>query len=610
MESAAPTGGFESFALSAELLGVLKELGYEEPTPIQRETIPHLLAGRDVLGQAATGTGKTAAFALPLVERLERTSPKPFGTRALVLVPTRELAVQVAEAIRTYGRQRNLLVAAVFGGQELHHQIKVLKTGVDVVVATPGRTLDHIRKKTLKLGGVRFVVLDEADEMLDMGFAEDPENRQSALFSATLPSRIAAIANQHLDDPVRVTIAPRAVDSGTLPKIRQAAYLVRREHKETALVRLLDVEGPTSALIFCRTRLEVEALTSALSQRGLAAQALHGGLTQEQRDLVLKRFKAGTLRFLVATDVAARGLHVDNLSHVINYDLPVSPEPYVHRIGRTGRAGKEGVALSLLDPREMRLLKNIERVTRTRIPLMPMPGPEVLSAKREGVLAELITAKALPRTVEAMTRLLGELTKTLPIETVASAALAVALERLFPPMDGDDLDFTPPARERRPPGDLEHRGDGPARREHGSRPSADAQRAPGARAHAFAQRRDGDSRPERMDRRPGPPPRPALADPVTLFISLGQRAGLRPQDVVGAIANEAALSARDIGHVDIGEEHTRVEVPSDAAASVIAALRKTTLRGRRFAVDLDRQGSAGGPREDAPKPGRPLRRRP
>ncbi len=659
-----PTGGFEAFALSPELQSVLKELGYEEPTPIQRETIPHLLAGRDVLGQAATGTGKTAAFALPLVERLQGNQREPFSTRALVLVPTRELAMQVAEAIRTYGARRKLAVAAVFGGQEIFHQVKVLKTGVDVVVATPGRVLDHVRRKTLRLGGVRFVVLDEADEMLDMGFAEDldlilselPENRQTALFSATLPSRIAAIANEHLDNPIRVTIAPRSVDAGTLPKIRQVAYVVRREMKEAALIRLLDVESPTSALIFCRTRIEVEGLTESLGRRGMLVSALHGGMTQEQRDLVLRRFKGGELKVLIATDVAARGLHVEALSHVINYDLPVSPEPYVHRIGRTGRAGKDGVALSLLDPREMRLLKNIERTTRSKIPIENLPGVEALKDRREGVLAELVKASLSPRTTESMKKLVAELSKGSTVEDVASAALLVALNRLFPPTDGDGVDFSggskPGSAARRPFND-EARGDerrGPrggddrrpsrsaeprgaaSRKPFGApaerrpftpasestprasapkTPRASVPKAPRASAPKSAPPREKHERrpfeaPKPYDQRgpargasdrperPGRPAAPSrgLPDSVTLFITLGSRAGLRPQDVVGAIANEANLSSKSIGQVDIGDESTRVQVPKESAREVIEALRKTTIRGRRFAIDIDRSGSS------------------
>jgi ATP-dependent RNA helicase DeaD len=571
----APSGGFEAFALSPELLSVLKELGYEEPTPIQRETIPHMLAGRDVLGQAATGTGKTAAFALPLVERLEATPREPFTTRALVLVPTRELAMQVAEAIRSYGKKRNLQVAAVFGGQEMYHQIKLLKVGVDVVVATPGRTLDHIGRKTLKLGQVRFVVLDEADEMLDMGFAEDlekilaelPENRQTALFSATLPARIATIANQHLKNPVKVTIAPRSVDAGTLPKIRQAAYVVRRDQKEAALIRLLDVENPVSAIIFCRTRIEVEGLSESLGRRGLLVSALHGGMTQEQRDLVLKRFKGGALKILIATDVAARGLHVENLSHVINYDLPVSPEPYVHRIGRTGRAGREGVALSLLDPRELRLLKNIERTTRTRIPQEPLPGAEVLRERRESVLAELVKTALEPATAEKMKRLFAQLSEGGAVpELVAQAALVVAMERLFPPTEGDDVDFEVKKAAPRRTGE-----------------EASADRAP---PRASAPRRSATSA-ERPPREDGPR-RPPMTDGVWLFVTLGKRAGLRPQDLVGAIANEAGVSSNQIGQIEIADENSRVEVPRELAPQIISVLKKSTLRGRRFNIDLDR----------------------
>jgi ATP-dependent RNA helicase DeaD len=720
-----PTSGFEAFALSPELQSVIKELGYEEPTPIQRETIPHLLAGRDVLGQAATGTGKTAAFALPMVERLQGNTREPFSTRALVLVPTRELCMQVAEAIRTYGQRRRLAVAAVFGGQEIFHQVKLLKGGVDVVVATPGRVLDHVRRKTLKLGGVRFVVLDEADEMLDMGFADDldlilselPENRQTALFSATMAPRIATIANTHLDNPIRVTIAPRSMEQGTLPKIRQAAYVVRRELKESALIRLLDVEAPTSALIFCRTRIEVESLTESLGRRGLLVSALHGGMTQEQRDLTLKRFKGGELKILIATDVAARGLHVESLSHVINFDLPVSPEPYVHRIGRTGRAGREGVALSLLDPREMRLLKNIERVTRTKIPIEKLPGAEVLRKKREAVLSELVRAELAPHTLEAMQPLLTTLTAGTTVEAVAAAALLVAMQRLFPPTEGDEVDFAAASPQRRTFGDRDEapRARGPAHKSADRRSfdaeaprsrSVGSERKPyGSQADAGAKPRSSAPRRGSTERRPfgsDAPPRRAASEPgseqlpkarvsaprrepaerktfsepaseppkarasaverkpfaaaeapknpaerkpftaalaqsarsdaparkpfsgskdtnaresfdrpptrkpagggdvVTLFIGLGTRAGLRPQDVVGAIANEAGISSREIGNIVIGDENSRVQVPHDAAPEIITALRQTTLRGRKFSIDFDRSGA--GPRAAAASP--------
>src|SRR6478609_2888477 len=355
-ESAIPTGtgfspGFVALGLEAPLLATLETLGYEEPTPIQREAIPPLLAGRDVLGQAATGTGKTAAFALPLLHRVTPDADARSRTTALILVPTRELAMQVAEAVHKYGKSMGVRALPIYGGAAMEAQLRMLKHGVDVVVATPGRALDHIRRKTLRLDGVRTVILDEADEMLDMGFAEDleaileatPAERQTALFSATLPPRIAEIANNHLKDPVRVRIDREIVPAGSAPRVRQVAYIVGRA---------LDVENPTSAIVFCRTRTEVDELTESLNGRGYRAEALHGGLSQEQRDRVMKKFRANTADLLIATDVAARGLDVEHVSHVVNYDVPTSAEAYVHRIGRTGRAGREGVAITLAEPRE------------------------------------------------------------------------------------------------------------------------------------------------------------------------------------------------------------------------------------------------------------------
>jgi len=364
------TTGFADLGLRPEILGALNTLGYEEPTPIQRETIPPIISGRDLLGQAATGTGKTAAFALPILERIVAgAAAEPI---ALVLVPTRELAVQVSEAIYKYGRELDAHVLPIYGGQPIVHQLKVLKRGVHVVVATPGRAVDHINRGTLPLDAVELVVLDEADEMLDMGFAEDidaildacPFERQTVLFSATMPSRIASIAKRHLKDPVRIQVNREALAAGESPQVRQSAYLVARSHKAAALGRILDVESPTAAIVFCKTRGEVDELTETLNGRGYRAEALHGGMNQEQRDRVMARLRSGTAELLVATDVAARGLDVDQLTHVVNFDVPSAPESYVHRIGRVGRAGREGVAITLAEPRQRRLLDNIERLTK------------------------------------------------------------------------------------------------------------------------------------------------------------------------------------------------------------------------------------------------------
>ncbi|KAB1902989.1 DEAD/DEAH box helicase, partial [Micromonospora sp. AMSO1212t] len=340
-DDAEDTAAFADLGLRTELLGALAALGYEEPTPIQREAIPPLLAGQDLLGQAATGTGKTAAFALPLLQRMPVGRPDGDPV-SLVLVPTRELAVQVSEAFHRYGKDLGARVLPIYGGQPIGRQLRALDHGVDVVVATPGRALDHIARGTLRLGALSTVVLDEADEMLDMGFAEDieailehaPAGRQTVLFSATMPARIDGLARQHLTDPVRIRIERERPVAGEAPRVRQSAYIVARGHKPAALGRVLDVESPTAAIVFCRSREEVDRLTETMNGRGYRAEALHGGMSQEQRDRVMGRLRSGTADLLVATDVAARGLDVEQLTHVVNYDVPSAPESYVHRIGR------------------------------------------------------------------------------------------------------------------------------------------------------------------------------------------------------------------------------------------------------------------------------------
>jgi ATP-dependent RNA helicase DeaD len=376
--------------LDARLVQALAELGYEEPTPIQREAIPHLLAGRDVVGQAATGTGKTAAFALPLLHRLAARKESGAGPFALILVPTRELAMQVAEAVHRYGRPLGASVLPVYGGQAYGPQLRALERGADVVIATPGRALDLARGKKLKLERVAVVVLDEADEMLDMGFAEDieallaetPKVRQTVLFSATLPPRINAIAKRHSTDPVRIKIAAEPMVAGTSALVRQFAYIVPRGHKLATLGRVLDVENPGSAIVFCRRRNEVDELAENLNARGYRAEALHGGMTQDQRNRVMKKFRAEASDLLIATDVAARGLDIQHLSHVINFDVPCEAESYVHRIGRVGRAGREGVAITLAEPREHRQIRGIEQTTGQKITIAKVPTIADLRARR------------------------------------------------------------------------------------------------------------------------------------------------------------------------------------------------------------------------------------
>src|SRR3712207_4072385 len=381
--------GFAGLALRPELLQALTSLGYEEPTPIQREAIPPLLEGHDLLGQAATGTGKTAAFALPVLQGLAG-GTRGDGPAALVLVPTRELAEQVSQAVHRYGRDLGVRVLPVYGGQPIGRQLQALQRGVDVVVGTPGRVIDHIDRATLRLGDVRTVVLDEADEMLDMGFAEDieailaetPETRQTVLFSATMPPRIDSIARRHLREPVRITMGRKAVAPGDVPLVRQSAYIVARAHRPAALGRILDVEAPSAAIVFCRTREEVDQVTETLNGRGYRAEALHGGMSQDQRDRVMGRLRGGSTELLVATDVAARGLDVEQLTHVVNYNVPAAPESYVHRIGRVGRAGREGVAVTLVEPRGHRMLKTIEKVARAPIAVEKLPPVADLRARR------------------------------------------------------------------------------------------------------------------------------------------------------------------------------------------------------------------------------------
>src|SRR5688572_9046760 len=383
--------GFAALGLDPRIVEALTTLGYEEPTPIQQESITPLIDGRDLLGQAATGTGKTAAFALPILQHLvDQGGPKSTGPMALVLVPTRELAMQVAEAVHRYGKALGVRVLPVYGGQPIGRQLHAMRAGVDVVIATPGRALDHLRRGSLAMGGVRVVVLDEADEMLDMGFAEDieavlaqaPAERQTVLFSATMPPRIEAIAKRNQRDPVRIRIAKPAPKAGEVPRVRQQAYLMARSGKMAALGRIIDLESPTAAIVFCRTRTEVDELTETLNARGYKSEALHGGMDQNERDKVMRRLRAGAAELLVATDVAARGLDIERLSHVVNYDLPHSPEAYVHRIGRVGRAGREGVAITLVEPREQFQLRNIERITRQKIEIARVPTVADLQARR------------------------------------------------------------------------------------------------------------------------------------------------------------------------------------------------------------------------------------
>jgi ATP-dependent RNA helicase DeaD len=582
-----PPIGFSALGLHPALLDALSALGYEEPTPIQREAIPPLLAGRDLLGQAATGTGKTAAFALPLIQRIASMAEEDpehdegrLAVRALVLVPTRELAIQVAEAVHRYGRALGIRVLPIYGGQAIQQQLRALRRGVHVVVATPGRALDHIGRRTLNLESVTTVVLDEADEMLDMGFADDleaileavPKERQTALLSATMPSRITAIARRHLRNPQHVRIAREETGVGEMPRVRQVAYVVRREHKVSALGRVLDMENPTLALIFCRTRTEVDDLTEKLGSRGYRAEAMHGGFSQEQRDRVMRRFRSGAAELLIATDVAARGLDIENLSHVINFDVPAAPDAYVHRIGRTGRAGREGVAITLAEPREHRLLRNIEQLTSQKITVEAVPTALDLRARRleltRASLRELLVSDDLDEYRVVVETLAAEF----DVMDVATAAVKLAHEA-DAGLDGErQEEEIPPATlgsERKRERDRDGRGS----RE---RPRGRDGGAP-ARSQRTPRRERGQSRADE-------------SDVTRIYIGLGRKAGVRPADLVGAIANEAGVNSRSIGAIEIADGFSLVEVPESDAHGIIGALRGTTIRGKRVIVRRDREG--------------------
>ncbi len=564
--------GFASLGLEAALLTTLETLGYEEPTPIQQEAIPPLLAGRDLLGRAATGTGKTAAFTLPLLQRLAHSS-RQLNPYALILVPTRELAMQVCEAVERYGKEQQVAILAVYGGQAIRPQLLALKRGVDVVVATPGRALDHIRRKTLQLKDLQVVVLDEADEMLNMGFVEDldaileqtPKTRQTALFSATMPSRIASIARRHLQDPVEIQIVKEPVKAGVAPRVRQTAYLVARQHKVAALARILDMASPKSTLVFCRTRLEVDELTSMLNSRGYRGEGLHGGMNQAQRDRVMQSFRSGQTELLVATDVAARGLDISHVSHVMNYDVPSSPEAYIHRIGRTGRAGRKGEAVSLVEPRERWLLQNIERLTKSKIEMATLPTVSDLQAKgleRIGAsIQELLTENKFDR-FRSIVNSLSE--KFDPID-VAAAAIQLASGS----KDGKSTEEEIPAIR-----DRVQETSQTSRRPRRQSPDWSGGKKPGRDAGRPVGRRDRAGRSTPM---------------ATLHFNTGKTANIRPADFVGAIANESGINSNVIGPIKISDQFSLVQVPEELAQRIMKALGRTRIKGKKVTVRLYRE---------------------
>ncbi len=590
----ATTEGFASLGLEPRLLEALTALGYEEPTPIQRETIPPLLEGRDVLGLAATGTGKTAAFALPMLQRLA--GERGRGVRGLVLVPTRELAMQVCEAIHRYGRGMKLSVLPVYGGQWIGQQLKALARGVDIVVATPGRALDLIGRGSLRVDTVRTVVLDEGDEMLDLGFADDieaildgtPAERQTALFSATMPRRIAELAARRLRDPVSVTLAPERTARGALPRVRQVAYVVNRAQKATALGRILDLEAPAAALVFCRTREAVDELSESLEAHGYRVAALHGGLSQAQRDRVLQRFRAGGLDLVVATDVAARGLDIPHISHVINFDLPMSAEGYLHRIGRTGRAGREGVALSLAQPREERLLRQFEKFTRQRIETATVPSVADLRARRLELTRASLREALVAGNLDGYRAVAESLAEEFDLLDIAAAAVKLTHENAAGGSGAEPRSGESPR--------------GPSDGIHSRREPPDASR-----------REAEPPEPEPQPHRAGPEPKHDRVTPakgggemVRLHVGAGRAAGVRAADLVGALVKGAGLDPRALGAIHIGDRFSLVEVRGDQAEAALEGLRETPLRGRE--VEVRREERAMPPRKPAPHRKGPRRR--
>ena len=514
---------FTDLGLNKELLQAVASMGFEEPTPIQAKTIPLLLKGKDVIGQAQTGTGKTAAYGIPIVEKID---PRNFMVQAIILTPTRELAIQVAEEMNKIGRFRKIQAVPIYGGQSIERQIRSLRKGVQVVVGTPGRVIDHIERKTLRLNYIKIVVLDEADEMLDMGFVDDittilketPKERQTLLFSATMPDAILKIANRYMKQPERVTIV---ADTLTAPKINQIFYEVRQSEKTDALCRLIDVEDSDLFLVFCHTKREVDDVAADLKLRGYDAEAIHGDFSQSQREAVMKKFRESRIDVLVATDVAARGIDISNITHVINYSIPQNPESYVHRIGRTGRAGKEGIAITFVTPREERQLRLIQTGARTKIKRGKLPSMEEIREARIERLKERVQEFIDDKRLDTYLKMAGKISEGLNPMELAAALLKFHLEGF------------------------------------------------GAEASAGVPSLDETGAPPGM---------------VRLFITVGRQQKVQPRDIVKLIAEKAGISGKAIGNIQILDKFTFVEVPKDSAEKVIEAVQQGMIGGRKISA--------------------------
>lgn len=539
---------FSELGLDEHIARAVAEMGFETPTPIQAKAIPVLLAGHDLIGGAQTGTGKTAAFGLPLIQKIDPTRMEP---QALVLAPTRELAVQVAGDIHEFAKHSGIRVVPVYGGQPIDRQFRSLRNGAQIVVGTPGRVLDHLRRGSLSIANVSFCALDEADEMLALGFAEDldailaelPETKQLALFSATMPAKILALTKKFLKDPVNITIKSK---QRTLDTTNQTYYEVPPGKKLEALARVLDMETPGPTIIFCRTRQETSDLSENLRLRGYNTEAMHGDMNQQERDRVLRRFRDGGADLLIATDVAARGLDIDTVTHVINYDIPWDVEQYIHRIGRTGRAGRTGDAITLVSGRERAQLKNIERLIGSVIKPARIPTASDIASRRRALFQESLLEVLRAGGFESHLATVTDLSEEFESAEVAAAALHMLWQ---------------------------------------SQHTAKVEAAD-EMAHDHEQPEIG---------------------MVRIFVGMGRQDGLRPSDIVGAITNESGLAGKTIGVIDILDRTSFVEVPAAEGEVVVEALRRCKLRNRKVKVQLAKPGGAAPAEEPRPfeQPSRP-----
>ena len=543
---------FEELNLDAKILRAVTDMGFETASPIQAKAIPLELEGKDIIGQAQTGTGKTAAFGIPLLEKID---PKNKKLQAVVLCPTRELAIQVAEEIRNLAKyMHGIKVLPIYGGQEIVKQIRSLKDGVQVIIGTPGRVMDHMRRKTIKFGQVHTVVLDEADEMLNMGFLEDmetilselPEERQTVMFSATMPQAIAEIAKKFQKDPEIVKVVKKDL---TVPKVTQYYYDVKPKNKLEVMCRLLDMYAPKLSVVFCNTKKQVDELVLALQGRGYFAEGLHGDLKQVQRDRVMNGFRKGRTDILVATDVAARGIDVDDVEAVFNYDIPQDEEYYVHRIGRTGRAGREGKAFSLVVGKEVYKLRDIQRYCKTKIVPQPIPSiNDVTEIKADKILCqaeEILQDNDMDRLIDIIERKVLE-------EDYTTLDLAAGLLRMIMGEDNEDIiEDSRPLRSLDDLGDWRDRNYGRGR---------------GSRSGGRGNRSGGD-------------------DMARLFINIGKNQNVKPGDILGAIAGESGMPGKMVGSIDMYDKYTFVEVPRDQADIVLQAMKDARIKGKNIHIE-------------------------